>query len=328
MLQRVLFFFLVLALFAACQQDPKKKTGTDAATPEASAIDEMQEGEPDMGEEEPIRHYCFASRAPTPEEFGNTYNYQFTRLQIGPDGNVTGTIINAPYGTDGSRGSLTGIFQEDRSLLQTTTTFLAEGELYQEQRDYKIEDDGLATLSPQGTPIFTIPSVSCEVFDSYVKEFHQGILKKNINTADRSRLKKVTEIAEFGFTEQQLDNLRFMELEVDLDNNYETREFLLYIMDPMVCGSGGCNLFVINGDGDTLSKTTVVKLPIYMPTSTTGDMDRKKPWKSLYVWSQGFRELVPENGRYPLNASSAKEVPEDALTEHPENFRLVMDYLE
>jgi hypothetical protein len=327
-LRRALLFFILLALFSSCKKDPKKEAGETTAASEATAKEITPEGEADMVDTETTSLYCFASRTPTPDEFGNTYNYQFMRLQIGPGGDVTGTVINAPYGTDGSRGSLTGVFREDRSLLQTTTTFLAEGELYQEQRDYKIGDDGLATLDPDGTSIFKIPSVSCEVFDGYMKEFHQGILKRNINTTDRGRLKKVTEVIEFGYSEQQLDNLRFMELEVDLDNNYETREFLLYIMDPMVCGSGGCNLLIVDERGKTLSKTTVVKLPVYMPTSTIGDMDQKESWKRLYVWSQGFRELVPENGRYPSNASSAREVPEDALTGHPENYKLVMDYLE
>ena len=319
---------MVLALFSACKQDPKKETGTDAAPPEAISEDVTPEGGTEMGEAETTNHYCFASRTPTPEAFGDTYNYQFTRLQIGEDGHVTGTLINAPYGTDGSRGSITGVFLEDKGLVRTTTTFLAEGELYEEQRDYKIGTNGLATLNPEGESVFSVPAVSCEEFDGYMKEFNQGILKKNINTTDRSRLKKVTEVSEFGYTEQQLDKLRFMELEVDLDNNYETREFLLYIMDSMVCGSGGCNLLVIDENGKTLSNTTVVKLPVYMPTSTVGDMNQNGTWKSLYVWSQGFRELAPENGQYPSNASMAAEVPEDALTNHPEKYRLVLDYLE
>ena len=319
---------MVLALFSACKEDRKKETGTDAASPEATSEEVTPEGGADMGEVETTRHYCFASKTQTPEAFGDTYNYEFTRLQIGEDGNVTGTLINAPYGTDGSRGSITGVFLEDKGLVRTTTTFLAEGELYEEQRDYKIGTNGLATLNPEGESVFSLPAVSCEEFDGYMKEFNHGILKKNINTTDRSRLKKVAEVGEFGYTEQQLDNLRFMELEVDLDNNYETREFLLYIMDSMVCGSGGCDLLVIDENGKTLSNTSVVKLPVYMPTSTVGDMDRNGVWKSLYVWSQGFRELAPENGRYPSNASMAAEVPEDALTNHPEKYRLVLDYLE
>jgi hypothetical protein len=328
MLKKVFPIFMVLGLLAACKQDPKKETGPDTAPAEAASEEVTPGGEADKAEGETISSYCFASRTPTPEEFGDTYNYLFTRLQIGEDGNVTGTLINAPYGTDGSRGSLTGVYREDQALIQSTTTFLAEGELYEEQRNYKIGAGGFATLNPEGEPVFAVPAISCEQYDVYMKEFNQGLLKKIVNTTDRSRLKKVAEVAEFGYSEEQLDNLRFMELEVDLDNNFETREFLLYIMDSMVCGSGGCNLLIIDAEGRTLSNTTVVKLPVYMPTSTIGDFDGKGTWKSLYVWSGGFRELAPENGRYPSNASTAKEVPENALTDHPENYKLVLDYLE
>ena len=328
MLPRFLALIMVLASLSACKQDPKKGSEKGVSPPEVTTEQVTPEGEAEMEVVETTRHYCFASRTPTPEEFGDTYNYQFARLQIEEDGKVTGTLINAPYGTDGSRGSITGVFREDKSLVQTTTTYLAEGELYQEQREYKLGTDRLATLNSEGEPLFGVPSVSCEDFDNYLKEYNQGILKKSINTTDRSRLKKVTEVVNFGYTEEQRDNLRFMELEVDLDNNYETREFLLYIMDSMVCGSGGCNLLIIDGDGKTLSNTTVVKLPVYMPTSTVGDMARKGTWKSLYVWSQGFRELAPENGRYPSNASLANEVPENVLTDYPEKYTLVLDYLE
>lgn len=319
---------MLVVLLAACKQNPKQEPGTDP-TPVQSVVAEVGTDVPsEMGTVETTRHFCYASRTETPQEFGDTYNYQFMRLQMDEGGKVTGWMINAPYGTDGSRGSLRGVYREDQALVQTTTTYLAEGELYEEQRDYRIGEDGLATLDADKRPVFSIPAVSCEQYDSYLKEYQQGILQARVNTSDRTRLKKLKEIEELGFSRKDLDSLRFMEVEVDLDNNYETREFLLYIMDPMVCGSGGCNLLVIDQNGETLSNTTVVKLPVYMPTSTIGDMGREGVWKSLYVWSQGFRELVPKEGRYPANASMAPEVPEGALPEHPEKYMLVLDYLE
>jgi len=315
---------MVLTLLAACKENPKKEPIPDE-TPVQEVVPKAMAP---MEGTETTRYFCFASRTETPEEFGDTYNYQFTRLHLSEDGKVTGMMLHAPYGTDGSRGSISGIYRKDQALIQTTTTYLAEGELYEEQRDYQLEDDGLATLNAEKKSVLTIPAVSCDQYDTYLKEYHQGILKNRINSTDRTRLKKVKEVAEFGYGEEDLETIRFMEVEVDLDNNYETREFLLYIMDAMVCGSGGCNLLIIDQNGKTLSNTSVVKLPIYMPTSTMGDVDRKGTWKSLYVWSQGFRELVPEDGGYPSNASMAPEVPEDALSNYPEKYMLVLDYLE
>ena len=328
MLHRFLPILLGLALLVACKQDPKKETGSDQTPEETTSEGSTSQGQAPMGKVEATPDFCFASKTPTPEEFGDTYNYQFMRLYIDESGNVTGSMINAPYGTDGSRGSISGVYREDQALVQTTTTYLAEGELYEEQRDYRIGNNGLATLNTEKEAVFSIPAVSCEQYESYMKEYQLGMLKNRVNTTDRTRLKKVTEVTGFGYGEDELNNLRFMEVEVDLDHNYETREFLLYIMDSMVCGSGGCNLLVIDENGKTLSNTTVVKLPIYMPTSSIGDMNRNETWKPLYVWSQGFRKLAPVDGRYPSNASMAEEVSEDALTTHPEKYKLVLDYLE
>ena len=328
MLKSVLPVLMVLLLLTACKGNQNKETGSDATPQKAAAEGVASKTQAGVREMENPPHLCFASKTPTPEAFGDTYNYQFTRLHLSEDGKVTGMMLHAPYGTDGSRGSISGIYRKDQALIQTTTTYLAEGELYEEQRDYQLEDDGLATLNAEKESVLTIPAVSCEQYETYLKEYHQGILKNRVNTTDRTRLKKVKEVAEFGYGEEDLDNIRFMEVEVDLDNNYETREFLVYIMDSMVCGSGGCNLLIIDQNGKTLSNTSVVKLPIYMPTSTMGDVDRKGTWKSLYVWSQGFRELVPEDGGYPSNASMAPEVPEDAFSNYPEKYMLVLDYLE
>ena len=322
MLHKTLTFITLFSLLVSCKEKPKNDSET-----EDPPIEVTIQADGDLAEEETLRHYCFASRTATPAEMGETYNYQFTRLRIEEDGKVTGTLINAPYGTDGSRGSLSGVYREEEDLVKTTTTYLAEGEIYEEQRDYRIWD-GLSTLDANGEAVLTVPAVSCEQYDAYLKEYQLGILRNRANTTDRTRLKKVSKLEEYGYTKEQLDQVRFLELEVDLDHDWNTREFLLYVMDPNTCGTGGCNLLVIDGHGKALSSTSVVKLPVYMPTSTTADMKLKGTWKKLYVWSQGFRELTPSNGAYPDNASMAPEFPENQLLGHPEKFQLVLDYLD
>lgn len=321
--QKSLTFITLLALLIACKEMPKNDSET-----EEQPIEVTIQADAGPGEATTFPNYCFASRTATPAALGETYNYQFIRLRIGEDGKVTGTLINAPYGTDGSRGSISGVYREGEKLVQSTTTYLAEGEIYAEQRGFKIADDGLATLGANREPVFTTPVVSCEQYDAYMKEYQQGILRKQVNTTDRTRLKKVAKLQEYGYTNEQLDQVRFLELEVDLDHDWNTREFLLYVMDPNGCGSGGCNLYVINGDGRALSSTSVVKLPVYLPASTAAEREQKGTWKSLYVWSQGFRELASSDGRYPENASMAPEVPEVSLTGHPEKFRLALDYID
>ena len=328
MLRNSLLIVTLLALAVSCRQSPKKEVETEASPAETPAQTTPGEDASYSGETSTTRHFCFASKTPTPEEFGETYNYHFIRVEAWEDGRATGSTINAPYGTDGSRGSISGIYREGESLLQSTTTYLAEGEVIEEQRDYKIGKDAIAVLNADREAAFTVPAVSCEQYEAYLKEYQQGILHNRVNTTDRSRLMKVQEVADFGYSQEELQNLRFMELGLDLDNDYGTEEYLLYIMDPMVCGSGGCNLLVINGEGKTLSSTSVVKLPIYIPTSTIEGSRQKGTWKPLYVWSQGFRELDPKDGQYPSNASMAPEVSKETLTGHPEKYQLVLDYLE
>jgi hypothetical protein len=133
MSKNLIVLLLSMTLIAACREKPKKETQEDAATTGADAGTDPAMGEPLTG-----RQFCYVSRTTTPEEFGNTYNYQFIRFEVGENGNATGTMIYAPYGTDGSRGSITGVYREGEKLLQSTTTYLAEGELYEEQRDYQI----------------------------------------------------------------------------------------------------------------------------------------------------------------------------------------------
>lgn len=321
--RRIITFLFMIALIG-CKGDPKTKAPAETQGAEISSPPEETIG----GEVTGGRDFCYVRKSAAPSTMGEAYNYDFIRFRLNDGDKVEGTFLSSPYGTDGSRGSISGIYQEDQKRFQTTTTYLAEGEYYEEQRDYEIGAEGVSLLDDSGKPIITVPVVSCEKYTVEMRAYQQGILKKKVNTTDRSRLKQVKEVNDFGYTQQQLDNLRFMELEIDLDNDYTTREYLLYIMDPMVCGSGGCNLLIIDENGKTLSNTTVVKLPIYLPATTVEGMKSKGSWKPLYVWSQGFRKLDSEDGKYPSNASMATEVPQEELEGHPENYQLVLDYLE
>jgi len=328
---RLSLTLLALAVLIGCKGEPKTTETTE--TPEVKM--EVPAGEtanPQAevynGEKIDSREFCFVSKSAVTIADSQGFNYSFLRFTVTDGDSAEGTYLSSPYGTDGSRGSFKGIYREDENLLQTTTTYLAEGERYEDQRDYTLGADGISLTDESGKPLMKMPVVSCEEYDKEMKMYRQNILKKRVNTSDRTRLKKVKEVLGFGYTEKQLDNMRFMELQIDLDNNYETEEYLLYIMDPMVCGSGGCNLLIIDDTGKTLSNTTVVKLPLYMPVATIADMQNKGDWKPLFVWSQGFRKLASEDGSYPYNASMAPEFPENELTGHPEKYQLVLDYLD
>ncbi len=115
----------------------------------------------------------------------------------------------------------------------------------------------------------------------------------------------------------------------DLNCDPSDMEYLIYIMDPMLCGSGGCNLFIVNEAGVTLSEVTVTRPPIYKPVLTIAEQQaRKGHWQDLYVYSDGMRRLRYKDGRYTANASAGLAVDGSKISGAPEYYQLVMDYLE
>jgi hypothetical protein len=101
---------------------------------------------------------------------------------------------------------------------------------------------------------------------------------------------------------------------VDLDGD-SIDELLVYPAGPMLCGSGGCNLVVLqkSGDGWTkVSESSVTQLPVgVLKTSTNG-------WRDLWVTTAGggmpmrTMKLTFDGKRYPSNPTVAPAVAIDA----------------
>ncbi|MEJ2595351.1 MAG: hypothetical protein P8100_09550 [bacterium] len=208
---------------------------------------------------------------------------------------------------------------------------IAEGELYNDAILYEIREEGLypGFNNENGEP-YIIPEVDCETFDNMMKAYGLSWMKNRTNTADRTRLLKNKKLTTLGYTEEELGQVRFLEVEIDLDGSYSNREFLLFVIDRMICGTGGCTLYVVDEEGKTLSATSVVKLPIFTNTpGVNGEEFSGNGWKDLYVWSNGaYRKLIYSNGAYFYNASLAPPMAEENLINYPEKYRVVMDYLD
>lgn len=273
--------------------------------------------------------WCFAEKTPSPIAEG-AYNYQLIKLQQQPSDAISGVVYNFPYGTDSFRASLKGVIAPEDEIINASLHGYAEGEHYTQQVQYRILSKALQLnfKTPEGN-MATLPRVSCTVYDSLLAEYRQGIFKNLINTSDRSRLRQLDSLEAYGFTEEDLENIRFMERAVDLDRDPSTMEYLIYLMDPTLCGSGGCNLLVVDSNNTIVSDITVTKLPIYTvieDMETT--MSRKGQWKELFVFSKGMRRLSPKDGIYPNNPSVEEEILPEQLNGFPENYALLMDYLE
>lgn len=184
-----------------------------------------------------------------------------------------------------------GVYDPTTQVVRPRLNHLAKGDWYSESRDYVVT-----------------------------------ILQWSVNSTDRSRLLRVAALRRH-FSGEQLRAVRFYECYVDLDHDDGSVEHLLYVFDPVFCGTGGCKLFVVDGEGRILSGTTVVKLPIYTTrTSREEEQNRNGALRHLYVWSQGMRRLEAVDGRYPRNASTQPRVLERQLLDLPEYCRLLMGH--
>ena len=277
--------------------------------------------------------FYYAEKSMVEGKEGRSFQFfRFQRKKGAESETVSGSALSAPYGTDGMRASFKGVLDTLSGEIRTEMTYYAEGKRVQETRDYRIQADStLAFIRPDGTTgtesAFTwVPQ---EEYEGLSAEFRQQYLQKAVNTSDRSRLEKVDEIMS-EMTPEDLDNLRFLEVAVNLDNDDETQEYLLMVLGSLYCGSGGCSLFIINEDGDLLSRSSVVKLPIYTVLPTIEESQAGKGnWNDLFVWSDGMRRLVADDqGKFTSNASMGEEVEESQILNHPDRYILLLDYLE
>lgn len=109
--------------------------------------------------------------------------------------------------------------------------------------------------------------------------------------------------------------LTYAQASVDL-NGDGTGEVLAYVMGPMVCGSGGCNLYVLAPEGEdggegwrVVTRTSVTRTPVgVLTTSTNG-------WRDLAVSiggggaQAGWVRLTYDGRTYPTNPTAPPATP-------------------
>jgi len=96
---------------------------------------------------------------------------------------------------------------------------------------------------------------------------------------------------------------KFQLAEVDLNNDGK-KEIFINFMTPYFCGSGGCNILLLDSNFNVITKFTVMQIPLFLQKETTNN------WKNLLIRSgEDFRQLVYKNGKYPSNPSVVKKYP-------------------
>jgi hypothetical protein len=319
------FLRLMVLVSALCLIHCKNETSSTT-----TARDSVEQEPSTTIDAVPAGTYYYANKTASPLA-AEHYNYNFIRCTVAADGKVIGVFYAAPYGTDGASGSFKGALAADRHTLNVERSYMAEGERYKDSINFKLlpEAIGLGYDTPKGS-VASLPKVSAEAYDRLFKAYQSQILGALINTTDRTRLYGLSSLIEdMKYSKADLDQLRFMEYQLDLDNDFSTREFLLYIIDPMLCGSGGCNLYILSATEEVLSKLTVTRPPIYVDLLAYDESQaRKGQLKTLYVQSKGMRRVAPVNGSYPKNPSVLNTIKLEDLQAFPERYQLIMDYLE
>jgi hypothetical protein len=119
---------------------------------------------------------------------------------------------------------------------------------------------------------------------------------------------------EFGLT-KGTDSIRYYYNKIDL-NNDQIPETFVYLVGPMVCGTGGCSGLLLeekNGDYTVKSRFSLVRTPVIIQNETTNG------WKNIVMYVAGggiepnYHQLNFDGENYPSNPSVQPIVKEDKI---------------
>jgi hypothetical protein len=134
-----------------------------------------------------------------------------------------------------------------------------------------------------------------------------GSLKSQDNT------ERIKEYLRSEYGENSEFPRRFIYNMVDL-NDDGREEYLIGLMGPDFCGTGGCTMLILNQELKLISKITLVKYPIYLETDETGKNTNKFKNIFLRTGQVGYVKLVWNGKKYPGNPSTQPTVPESLLS--------------
>lgn len=93
------------------------------------------------------------------------------------------------------------------------------------------------------------------------------------------------------------DQRKFQLALFDLNNDGKDEIFINFITHYF-CGTGGCNVLLLNDKMESITEFTVTRTPIYIEKSLEND------WRILMLQSEEkWRKLIFKDGSYPSNPS-------------------------
>jgi hypothetical protein len=99
---------------------------------------------------------------------------------------------------------------------------------------------------------------------------------------------------------------------VDLDKD-GNQEYLIGLIGPDFCGTGGCTMLVLSHDLKKIAQFTLVKYPVYMGSDEKDDYT--KGYRNIYLRTGqiGYVKLFWNGNTYPRNPSTQPKFPEASI---------------
>jgi hypothetical protein len=130
---------------------------------------------------------------------------------------------------------------------------------------------------------------------------------------NQDEVKKITAFLLTEFGEKSDLPRRFIYNKVDLNEDGKN-EFLIGLMGPDFCGTGGCTMLVTNPELKVITKMTLVEYPVYLGSDSADE--KTNGYKNLYLRTGkvGFVKIAWNGKSYPSNPSLQPKISESVIS--------------
>jgi hypothetical protein len=138
-----------------------------------------------------------------------------------------------------------------------------------------------------------------------------GINSSSKQTADLVRL-TLKDLLKVDLEKNLIDSFsrRFIFFEYDLNDDGK-KEIFVGLTGPYFCGSGGCTQYILDNQGNVVTRFTVADYPVVI------DNNKTNGWKDLFIYSGSKNRIAKfDEKKYPSNPSTLpalKVLPGDGL---------------
>ncbi|SEJ21180.1 hypothetical protein SAMN05192553_102946 [Cyclobacterium xiamenense] len=127
-------------------------------------------------------------------------------------------------------------------------------------------------------------------------------------------IENITTVLRTEFGEKSAFPRRFIYDKVEL-NGDEQPEYLIGLIGPDFCGTGGCTMLVLSDKLKVMAKMTLVKYPVYVGQDSPEE--KTNGFQNIYVRTGevGFVKVAWNGKTYPTNPSMQPKLAESDISD-------------